>query len=244
MVATALANPLVFSVDDILTTSVDTFPFSAFNGTGTMSATTLNNIIRIRNTGDADYYFSTNPTTGSVNVNGVSFTTAPSTLDLTFIGVVPAVGATVAIPFNSCATSTTIRMGNSLEATVKLFNQRSLKLANLKNNLLIKVNHRQRYVAMVSPQEIRARNVLRDMITEQDWRRYVTNGFIMVKGSHYWYQVFAQGSMQVYWKGKKIKSICIHTVKECPPTDHVINMKTLIEIDEEAIWRNGNVRSA
>ena len=118
--------------------------------------------------------------------------------------------------------------------------KRIWKKTQIKNNLLIKVKQRQ-YYPNVTPQEERARNTLRDMLTEREWRRYVTNGFIMVKGSSYWYQIFARGGVFVYWQNKQVNFICIHTSQNCPPTDHVINMKMLIEFDEEAIWQLGNV---
>jgi hypothetical protein len=81
------------------------------------------------------------------------------------------------------------------------------------------------------------------MLSEQDWRRYVTNGFIMVKGSSdYWYQIFAHSGVNVYKHGKKVHYICIHTDNTCPPSDHVINIKLLVEFDEAAVWKGGNVK--
>jgi hypothetical protein len=97
---------------------------------------------------------------------------------------------------------------------------------------------------VMDPQEVLARNSLRDMLTEDEWRRYLTNGFIMVKGkSGYWYQLFARGrgGVNVYRKGIKIASICIHTDQRVPPTDHVINLKLLVEFDEHQVWAGGNV---
>jgi hypothetical protein len=114
----------------------------------------------------------------------------------------------------------------------------------MKNNLLIKVNSRQKPLQTIAQiEEQRARLTLRDMLSEQDWRRYVTNGFLMVKGSSdYWYQIFASSGVNVYQHGKKVHYICIHTDKACPPSDHVINMKLLVEFDEAALWQGGNVR--
>lgn len=120
---------------------------------------------------------------------------------------------------------------------------RNINKQRLKDNLLIKVNHRQRPFISRSPAEEKARNTLRDMLTEQDWRRYITNGFVMVKGLHYWYQIFPRAGVNVYHEGKKINNICIHTDDVCPPTDHVINMMSLIEYDETAVWRFGNVKA-
>jgi hypothetical protein len=114
----------------------------------------------------------------------------------------------------------------------------------MKNNLLIKVNSRQKPLQTKAHiEEQRARLTLRDMLSEQDWRRYVTNGFIMVKGSSdYWYQIFVSSGVNVYKHGKKVHYICIHTDNTCPPSDHVINMKLLVEFDEAALWKGGNIR--
>ena len=119
----------------------------------------------------------------------------------------------------------------------------------VKQNLLIKVKSRNHnLVAKWSPQEQKARDTLRDMVTEKDWRRYVTNGFVMVRGgSGYWYQIFSGDSyerIQVYKDNKRTHKICIHSDKSCPPTDHVINMMVMVEIDEQWLWQNGNVWDA
>jgi len=113
----------------------------------------------------------------------------------------------------------------------------------IKNNTIIKVNSRNRVDSFISGQEIKARSTLRDMLTEKEWRRYLTNGFVMHKGSFdLWYQIFSIGSIAVYRHGKKTHSICIHTDESCPLSDHVINMMTLIDLDESMIWKGGNVR--
>jgi len=95
----------------------------------------------------------------------------------------------------------------------------------------------------VTPQEIKARESLRDMLTEREWRRYVTNGFVLVRGlSGKFYQVFNdQSHIKVYVKGKLTDEICIHTTSDtkCPPTDHIINMMFLIQNDEQLIWTKG-----
>ena len=104
-------------------------------------------------------------------------------------------------------------------------------------------NVRQRPVISNTPAEDKAIKTLRDLISEKEYRRYITNGFIMVQGkSGLYYQVFAdQRNIQVWKNNQKQFSICIHTVRECPPTDHVINCKLLIEFDEQEVWKGGNV---
>jgi hypothetical protein len=71
----------------------------------------------------------------------------------------------------------------------------------------------------------------------------VTNGFLMVKGqSGKWYQIFSNRSerVRVFENGIQTKILCIHSSDECPPTDHVINMKILAEIDEDSLWKSAN----
>jgi len=111
-------------------------------------------------------------------------------------------------------------------------------------NLLIKIGRGRPIGIDIDPAEIKARETLRDMITEKDWRRFITNGFIMVKGqSGFWYQIFSKGKgdIRVFKHGKKVHTICIHTDAECPPSDHVINMKVMVELDEPSVWNGGNV---
>lgn len=84
---------------------------------------------------------------------------------------------------------------------------------------------------------------LRDMLSEKEFRKYLINGFIMVKAtSGKWYQIFKkQKHIKVYEKGILVKELCIHTdAKEVPPTDHVINMKLLVECDEQLLWKSSN----
>ena len=118
--------------------------------------------------------------------------------------------------------------------------------AVLKGNLLIRTNTRSRIGGIKStPQEMKARQTLRDIITEKDWRRYITNGFVMVKGpSGRYYQIFANRSHTVVWeKNKKIHELCIVTDNDCPPTDHVITIKTMVELDEQSVWDEANLRA-
>lgn len=106
-----------------------------------------------------------------------------------------------------------------------------------------KNEERQLLTQKVAPNELKARETLRDMLIESEWRRYVTNGFIMARGnSGKWYQVFAAQNerVRVYENGKYITNLCIHSDGECPPTDHVINIKILVELDEDAVWRGAN----
>lgn len=112
-----------------------------------------------------------------------------------------------------------------------------------KRNILATPRRRSHLGAEISAAEIKARKLLRDSIPEKDWRRYITNGFLLVRGaSGKIYQIFpSQRWVHVYDKGKLQNTICIHTEGNCPPTDHVLNLKTLLEIDENLLYIRGNV---
>jgi len=115
----------------------------------------------------------------------------------------------------------------------------------LKKNIKMIIPSRQETLTLqASIAEMKARATLRDMLSEKDYRKYLINGFVMVLGdSGKWYQIFMkQKHVRVYERGKFVKELCIHTsAKECPPTDHVLNLKIMVECDEQSIWDNSNL---
>jgi hypothetical protein len=82
------------------------------------------------------------------------------------------------------------------------------------------------------------------MITEEQYRKYLKFGFILVKGqSGLTYQIFRNESHTKVWKnGKIIKEICVR-IKDhnIPLTDNVIAFKTIIEASENQFYKMGNV---
>lgn len=130
--------------------------------------------------------------------------------------------------------------------SVAVVDEKQMLKSFIKSNLLGKVPSRQKMNhSKTTDAELKARDTLRDVLTEKDWRRYITNGFIMVKSliSPKWYQIFNDyRRINVYLEGKIIQSICIHTdVPECPPTDHILNMLFLVEHSEQELYKLGNV---
>lgn len=127
------------------------------------------------------------------------------------------------------------------------YNQNKLKYAvkqAVRSNLLIRTNSRSKIGNIeLTPQELKARQTLRDIISEKEWRRYITNGFIMAKGqSGKFYQIFIDRSHTIVWESnEKIKELCIVAADGCPPTDHVITIKTLVELDEKSVWDGANL---
>ena len=99
-----------------------------------------------------------------------------------------------------------------------------------------------RSIVRVTPAEIRARQTLRDLVTEKEWRRYLTNGFVMALGrSGKVYQIKSDRSHTIVWENnRKVKELCIVADEKCPPTDHVLTIKLMVELDEKAVWAGAN----
>ena len=96
----------------------------------------------------------------------------------------------------------------------------------------------------VSTEEERvAMEALRESLTENEWRRYLTRGFILVRGSSgKRYQIFRDKWHTKVWdKGKVVSEICARISGAVPPTDNVIAFKAMIEADEGQFERIGNV---
>ena len=92
--------------------------------------------------------------------------------------------------------------------------------------------------------EIKAQLALYDKLSEKEWRKYLTFGFISIHSpaTNYNYQIFRKSHFQVIARhGNKMSHLCIHTDSSCPPTDHVLNIKFLIENDESSLWEKSNV---
>lgn len=82
---------------------------------------------------------------------------------------------------------------------------------------------------------------LRDELTEKEWKRFLTKNSILVTGkSGNQYRIRSHGHTIVFTPQKVLKEICLHTQTDLPQ-DHLLNLKTLIEIDESILWTEGNI---
>ena len=203
--------------------------------------------------------------TSYVTINGIIDSTGNSNIRVISSG--PTLSGTmgtflssgfVSIPTATCTDGYTYYLnqdGGSIVLTnngnvvsVQIFNKEEQIKSQIKSLIRgnLSAKSRSRYPVLspkVSKEEIKARDTLRDLITEKEWRRYLTNGFVLIKAqSGKYYQVFNdQRHIRVYVKGVLTDEICIHTHSDtkCPPTDHILNMMFLINNDENLIWSKG-----
>lgn len=106
------------------------------------------------------------------------------------------------------------------------------------------IKHKERPKFDIVGPEQKAIDTLRDMISERAYRRYLRDGYIFVEGptTKQLYQIFRDHyqRIRVYKNRKYLGKICIHTIDGVPPTDHVISMKIMIELDEINFLKRGN----
>jgi hypothetical protein len=122
------------------------------------------------------------------------------------------------------------------------FDATAQKRNRIKSKLTIIIKSRAQELCTIPDNEWVAMQTLREMITEADYRKYIKDGFITIRGqSGKIYQIFRNKShTKVYFKGELIEEICVRLKSNAPPTDSVIAFKTMIEVDEESFAVLGN----
>jgi len=125
-------------------------------------------------------------------------------------------------------------------------NLREVIRTTMKSNLTIRVKERRSDGWRRDGGETEELSLctLREMITEEEFKRYLKYGFVTVRGqSGDVYQVFRSNHHTKVWRGNKVvEEVCIRISSEVgvPPTDNVIAFMTMISADEEAFKKAGN----
>jgi hypothetical protein len=120
------------------------------------------------------------------------------------------------------------------------------KKEKLKNNLRVVVKSRATRFNLTGykPEEKKAVDTLREMISEADFRKYVKYGFVSVDApSKRTYQIFRNNSHVKVWEnGLLIEEICISILdSSIPLTDKVIALIIMILSDESTFRSMGNI---
>lgn len=93
--------------------------------------------------------------------------------------------------------------------------------------------------------ELRARKLLREVLTEAEYFRYLRRGFVTKKGmeSGMEYAIPVNGHTIVLDAGKPIEELCINVDRICPPADRMYTLISLLELGESFFRASANVRS-
>jgi hypothetical protein len=108
----------------------------------------------------------------------------------------------------------------------------------------IRSYHRDRQFDNVTPAEMLALQLLRKMVGQDEFRRYLKHGFILARGaSGLSYQIDRRARIVVWECGEKLASLCVHLKHDLktPPTDEVVAKLLIVECDEADIWKRSNV---
>ena len=117
--------------------------------------------------------------------------------------------------------------------------------STVRANLLIQIGKRNIPQRRMEEAELIAQETLREMVSEENFRRYLKYGFITVRGrSGDVYQIFRDRVHTDVWRaGKKVEEVCvdIHPDVHSPPTDKAIALMTMLVTDEVAFRKSANV---
>jgi hypothetical protein len=108
--------------------------------------------------------------------------------------------------------------------------------------IISRSENKGRQFAGVEPQELVALQLLKQMVSDEQFKRYLKHGFVAVEGpSGLVYQIARKShSIHVWKNGQQIASLCVY-LKNVPPTDDVVAKILICECDEIDIWRRANI---
>ena len=97
----------------------------------------------------------------------------------------------------------------------------------------------------VTRPEIKALQLLKKMLSAEDFKRYLRYGFVVVRGASGLEYQIVRGAwhLKVWNRGKKVAELCVGLKGAMPPTDSVIARMVLAQYDEPDLWRRSNLRS-
>lgn len=115
----------------------------------------------------------------------------------------------------------------------------------IRNQLIFTPKTTAQPIRQVKENEAVAMETLREMITEEEFKRFINRGFITVTGqSGKVYQIFRNNWHTKVWVGGQlVEEVCVRIRGDvnAPATDNLIAFKAMIETDEEEFRKIGNV---
>lgn len=186
--------------------------------------------------------------------NGVTWTTATtarSTINVVAAGpdvtahgvfVGTATGSTIVLDASAYGTGTVTITDSLIGAQVRRWPRAAPAPKNHRQQP-IRSHGRGSQFSNASPAELTALQLLRQMVSPADFRRYLRHGFVPVRAeSGLIYQVDRHQRISVWDRGERVASLCVHLRgRDLPPTDEVVAKIVIIECDEADIWKRANV---
>lgn len=124
---------------------------------------------------------------------------------------------------------------------------RVLKRNQIRRNLLCSPPTKRQLpdYSSVTPAELTALGLLRELLKPDEWRKYLKYGFVLVEGlTGLTYQIFrGRQHVIVLLRGKRVAELCLACQPFIPKTDCVIARKVMLESDELGFWWEANIRA-
>lgn len=207
--------------------------------TGTATTLPINYVDHVAHDEHKDYFSVNRPNltaSGGTWVTGYTVDHASSSVEVTF----RTDQYNLSTEGNICLGSNGVEW--SMPASKQDFARRQMR-----SNLVIKTKTRaEEFALQGAPQnELLALETLREMVSEEAFRKYLKYGFILVEGQDgRVYQIFRNKWHTKVWRGGQlIEEICVRISSDvkAPATDNVVAFKTMIEADEDEFRKIGNV---
>lgn len=110
------------------------------------------------------------------------------------------------------------------------------------HGIIVRSSDRGNMFSDISQQEMLALQLLRKMVDQESFRKYLRHGFVPVRGaSGLVYQVDRRNRIKVWERGELLAELCVHLRGNCPPTDEVVGKILIIEYNEADIWKRSNI---
>lgn len=206
------------------TTAVDTCTYSLWNFVAPSTATTV-------------YDINFDPGSGTSTTFGNLFWNNLYTIPLTYHSTTNSV-STPQINNDLIYLPANILHGGYFTYDISVpLPQKYAKQAQIRANLSPVVKSRASSIDKAFlDREYLALETLRELITEEEYRRYLKYGFVIVTGaSGDQYQIFRDHSHTKVWrKGQLVEEVCLRLSDDkIPSTDKILTLKTMIEADED-----------
>jgi len=137
----------------------------------------------------------------------------------------------------------TVPMDVWFNSSINASTVQDLVRSTVRANLCVLKYNRSCYDGVISSSEAVAMDTLREMISENQYQRYLKYGFVSVQGrSGDVFLVSRHCHTKVLRGGKIVEEVCLYLKGDVatPPTDGVIARLVMIQADEEAFKKAGN----
>lgn len=125
----------------------------------------------------------------------------------------------------------------------KSLSEKEIKKEKLKkqHRSNVRLRGRPSFIDSLNPTEVKALQLLKSLVSAENFRKYLKYGFVTVKGlSGLQYDIYRIQRIKVFDGHIQVAKLCVHLKGNQPPTDEVIAKVLMCECSEHEIWQRSN----